>query len=113
MGTQHTVRVTATRSNADDGLPSDEVTGTPKAAVSGQVSGVIVTEGVEQLAVSWSSATDADGYKVQWKSGGQSFNETDRQHPPTGRSATTHTITGLTAGTHVQGESDSDQEQRR
>ena len=34
-----------------------------------RVTGVEVTSGVEQLEVSWTAVSDADGYKVQWKSG--------------------------------------------
>ena len=98
-GTQHTVIVTATRTNADDGTPSDEVTGTPKAAAPGKVAGVSVTEGVGQLTVSWNAVTGASGYKVQWKSGSQEYNESDRQRTVTGGSTTVHTITGPTAGT--------------
>ena len=32
-----------------------------------------VTPGAGQLAVSWTAATNADGYKVQWKSGTQAY----------------------------------------
>ena len=61
----------------------------------GQVAGVTVTPGTEQLTVTWTAVTGASGYKVQWKSGSQVYNNT-RQATPTG---TSHTITGLTGGT--------------
>ena len=95
-GTQYTVRVTATRQNTADGTPSAERTGTPMAAAPGQVTNVQVTEQVEQLRVTWNAATNASGYKVQWKSGTQSYNTTNRQATVT---ATSHTISNLTAGT--------------
>ena len=98
-GTEYTVRVTATKDNADDGTPSSEVTGTPKAAAPGQVTGVTVTAGVEQLAVSWTAVNGADGYKVQWKSGSDAYNTGDRQHVVTGGSTVIYTIPSLTAGT--------------
>ena len=39
-GTEYTVRVIATKAHADDGLPSSEVTGIPKATPPDQVTGV-------------------------------------------------------------------------
>ena len=107
------MRVTATRSNADDGLPSGEVAGTPKAAPPEQVSGVIVTEGAGRLTVSWDVATDAGGYKVQWKSGAESFNETDSPERAQGQERNHLHDKGSDRGHHVQGEGDSDQDQRR
>ena len=98
-GTVYTVRVAATKLHANDGQPSSEVTGTPRVAVPDQVSGVLVTEGVEQLLVSWDAVAEANGYRVQWKTGSQEYNEGDRQRTVTGGSTTVHTITGLTAGT--------------
>ena len=97
-GTEYTVRVLATRNNATDGPASVEVTGTPLAPSPDQVTGVSVTEEVEQLAVSWNVMSGANGYKVQWKSGAQDYNTTDRQHEVTSGSTTSYTITGLTAG---------------
>ena len=41
----------------------------------GQVAGVSVTEGVGQLTVSWNAVTGASGYKVQWKSGSEDYND--------------------------------------
>ena len=107
--TEYTVRVIATRSNADDGQPSQEDSATPitppplitppSPPSLGQVTGISVTPQVGGLSVSWNKVTNADGYKVQWKSGGQQFNATDRQRTVTGGSTTSYTITGLTAGT--------------
>ena len=39
------------------------------------------------------------GYKIQWKSGSQSFGDPSREHTTTGASVTAHFITGLTNGT--------------
>ena len=65
---------------------------------SGQVTGVSVTEQVAQLRVSWNQAAEASGYKVQWKSGGQNYNESSRQHLVSSGATTEHTITNLSAG---------------
>ena len=62
-GTEYTVRVIATRAHAHDGLPSDDVTGTP-AQITVDVD---VTSGVESLIVSWRTVADAVRYQVQWK----------------------------------------------
>ena len=96
-GTEYTVRVLATRAHADDGPASAEMTGTPAAAAPGQVTNVVVTAGVEQLAVSWDAVSGASGYTVQWKSGSQEYADT-RQRVTDG-ATTSYTIPGLTAGT--------------
>ena len=71
----------------------------------GQVTGVRVVEGVEQLTVSWNEITDsgpgwngAEGFVVEWKSGSENYSSR-RQHRVDGGSITSYTITGLTAGT--------------
>ena len=91
-GTEYTVRVRATKTKADDGSFSDEATGTP---APGQVMGVSVTAGSEQLTVTWTAVTGASGYQVQWKSGSQDYDNT-RQATTTN---TSHTIPSLTGGT--------------
>ena len=101
--TPYTVRVIATNS-VGDGPASDEKTGTPGelATRPGGVSGLSVTEGNAQLALSWSAVGGATGYKVQWKSGTQTFADaaTDgRQHVISSGTMTAYTITGLTNGT--------------
>ena len=93
----YTVQVTATREHADDGTSSSGVTARPRAPAPAKVGTVELTVGIRQLGVSWPQATDADGYLVQWKSGGLSYNTTDRQH--TSATTRTDTITGLTPGT--------------
>ena len=97
-GTEYTVRVISTKEYADDGSTSDEVTGTPRAVLPGQVTGLEVSPGVELLEVSWTAVSDAGGYKVQWKSGEEDY-ATSRQAVITAGATTSHTITGLTAGT--------------
>ena len=99
-GTTYTVRVIATRTGADDGIPSDEEMRTPRAAPAGQVTGVTATPAVESLVVGWAAATNAGGYKVQWKLSSESDTAYDtNQHTITGGTTLTYTITGLTPGT--------------
>ncbi len=102
-GTPYSVQVRGTRTHADDGNWSDIANGTPDAPLPGQVTGVSVTNAsglsggswVAELTVRWSAVTDASGYKVQWKSGNQSWPSTS-ENDETGTSST---ITGLTGGT--------------
>ena len=100
-GTAYDVQVIATRTNADDETPSAPASGTP-VAVPGQVTGVRITPGTGRLTVAWDTATDADGYKVQWKSGAETFADAataGREATVSSGSTTSHTITGLTNGT--------------
>ena len=97
-GARYTVRVIATRANADDGMPSEEVTGTPNSERLAQVTGLEITPGIEQLAVSWDAVSDADGYTVQWKSGSQDYDEV-RQVALLGGETTSYTIIDLTVDT--------------
>ena len=64
-----------------------------------QVTGVVVTSGNAGLLVNWTAVGNATGYKVQWKSGTESYNTGTRQATITSGSTTSHTITGLTNGT--------------
>ena len=95
-GTTYTVRVIATRANFQDSEASDSATGVPEAPQPDAPTNVQVTALVDTLSVSWDAVTDATGYKVQWKSGSQAYNTTDRQAIVTGVS---HKIPGLTGGT--------------
>ena len=105
-GTEYTVRVIATRTGADDGPPSDEMTGTPRVPPPpppvtnlAQVLGVGVVPGNAQLVVTWTAVSTATGYTVQWTSGGQGYNTGDRQATVTTGSTTSYTIPSLTNGT--------------
>ena len=107
-GTEYTVQVSATRTGANDGPPSDEMTGTPYTTPPpppppvtdlAQVMGVTVAPGNAQLVVTWTAVSTATGYTVQWKSGGQGYNTTNRQATVTSGTTTSHTITGLANGT--------------
>ena len=64
-----------------------------------RVTGVSVTSGNAQLVVNWTAVDNATGYKVQWKSGGQDYNTTNRQATVTPGTDTSVTITGLANGT--------------
>ena len=67
-----------------------------------QVTGVKVTPSQSALDVNWDAVATADGYKVQWKSGSQSFADaaTDsREAIVSSGSTTSHSIIGLTDGT--------------
>ena len=63
----------------------------------GRVTGVAVTPGIGVLTVSWDPVDDADGYKVQWRSAGQTFGSARER--VVGGSVTQHTIPNLTPGT--------------
>ena len=62
----------------------------------GQVTGVTVTPGIGALTVSWNAVAGADGYKVQWRSGGQSFGSARQR--VVGSSVTQVAISNLTPG---------------
>ena len=95
----YAVRVRGTRTHADPGDWSDSVTGRPMTDPPAKVTGLALTQEVRQLVVNWSQATNADGYKVQWKSGSEDYNTGDRQHEISSGATLTDTITGLTPGT--------------
>ena len=84
------VKVKAAGHDKSHALTTDSITVTP--AVPTNVS---VTALVDTLEVRWTSVTNADGYKVQWKSGSETYS-TSRQDTTTD---TTYKIPDLTAGT--------------
>ena len=97
-GTTYTVQVIGTNTHGD-GDESDTATGTPTSAAPAKPAAPTVTAGAGTLALSWTapSANGAaiTGYKVQWKSGQQTFGSS-RQASAT---STSHTINGLDIGT--------------
>ena len=62
-----------------------------------QVTGIEVARGVRSLRVSWAAVSGTDGYKVQWKSGDDTYDES-RQAVVAGGDTVNYTITGLTEG---------------
>ena len=64
----------------------------------GQVFGVNITPSDQTLQVNWTRVTGATGYKVQWKSGGQSY-DSSRQATVSSGSTTSRTISNLQNGT--------------
>ena len=68
----------------------------------GQVTGVTVSADIGQLAVTWDAVSNADGYKVQWKSGSETFADAatdNREATISSGTTTSYAITGLTNGT--------------
>ena len=61
--------------------------------------GVTLTAGASELTVDWTASSGADGYRVQWKSGTENWDPTNRQRSVSSGSTTTDTIPSLTAGT--------------
>ncbi|MDE0523462.1 MAG: cadherin-like beta sandwich domain-containing protein [Boseongicola sp.] len=67
-----------------------------------QVTGVVLTPGGGKLDVAWDEVTGADGYKVQWRSGTETFATAasdNREAAVSSGSTTTHTIPGIADGT--------------
>ena len=64
-----------------------------------KVTGVILRPGDEVLEVRWTPVPNATGYEVQWKSGGQSYNNSGRQATIGSGSTATAAISNLTNGT--------------
>ena len=81
-----------------DGIAIAEVAVTVEDNDTAQVTGVTVDSGNAQLVVGWDAVGNATGYRVQWKSGGQSYN-TSRQAIIASGSTTSHTISSLANGT--------------
>ena len=96
-GIEYVVRVIATRDYAPDGPPSEVASGTPRAEAPGQVSGVGLVAGPGRLDVSWTPLPDADGYKIQWKSGTEEF-DAARQGVVEDSAISSYMIRGLPAG---------------
>ena len=63
----------------------------------GRVTGVEVFAVLDGLRVSWTAVDDAEGYRVQWRSRDESF-EDAREASVSAGTETEHAITGLTSG---------------
>ena len=97
-----TVALTHSAASADGDYGSITIAGvavTVEDNDTAQVTGVMVEPGNGQLVVSWTAVDNATGYKVQWKSGGESYNTGDRQAVISSGTTTSHTIPNLSNGT--------------
>ena len=96
-GTAYTVQVTAldTDANPDTELTRGEGSGTTHAALTGLD---VVADGATELAVSWTAVAGATGYRVQWKTGVESYSTSERMFTAAA-GATGYTIAGLSEDT--------------
>ena len=97
-----TVTLTHSAASTDtdySGITITEVKVTVNDNDTAQVTGVTVAAGNARLVVEWTAVGNATGYKVQWKSGSQGYNATDRQATLASGSTTSHTIPSLVNGT--------------
>ena len=97
-----TVTLTHSAASTDtdySGITITEVKVTVNDNDTAQVTGVTVAAGNARLVVEWTAVGNATGYKVQWKSGSQGYNATDRQPTLASGSTTSHTIPSLVNGT--------------
>ena len=97
--TSYQVQVRATSDEGDSPWsPSGSgSTSSPPVTPPGQVFGVNITPSDQTLQVNWTQVTGATGYKVQWKSGGQSYSSS-RQATVSSGSTTSRTISNLQNG---------------
>ncbi len=97
-----TVSLTHSAASTDSdysGISIAGVTVTVNDNDTGQVTDVMVEPGDTELVVEWTAVGNATGYKVQWKSGGQSYSTSTRQATIASGSTTSYTIASLTNGT--------------
>ena len=82
-----------------DGITIAGLTVTVEDNDTAQVTGVMIEPGNAQLVVEWTAVANATGYHVQWKSGGQGYNNNSRRATIASGSTTSHTISSLNNGT--------------
>ena len=100
--TDDTVTLTHSATSTDtdyQGIMIAGVTVTVNDNDTAQVTGVMIEPGNGQLMVEWTAVANATGYEVQWKSSGQSYNNSGRQATVGSGSTTSHTISSLNNGT--------------
>ena len=99
--TSYQVQVRATNDEGDSPWSPSGTgsTGSLPVTPPGKVTGVNITPGDRTLRVNWAQVSGATGYKVQWKSGGQSYNSSSRQATISSGSTTSRTISSLNNGT--------------
>ena len=98
--TSYQVQVRATNDEGDSPWSPSGAgsTDSPPVTPPGKVTGVNITPSDQTLQVNWTQVTGATGYKVQWKTGGQSY-LSSRQATVSSGSTTSRTISNLANGT--------------
>ena len=100
--TDDSVTLTHSAASTDSGysgIAIAEVAVTVSDNDTARVTGLTVAPGNAQLVMNWTAVDNATGHKVQWKSGSQGYNATNRQFTIPSGTTTSHTITGLANGT--------------
>ena len=100
-GTQYDVRVRAVNGNGD-GLWSATDTGTTSPGPPAQATGVTLSRRAGALFVSWDEVPNATGYRIQWKSGSETFEDAaadNREASVSGSATTGYRIGGLDPAT--------------
>ena len=92
------VRATNNEGNSPWSPPGTGSTSSPPVTPPGKVFGVNITPSDQTLQVRWTQVTGATGYKLQWKSGGQSYSSS-RQATVSSGSTTSRNISNLQNGT--------------
>ena len=98
---EETILVTATLGPSAIGAEQTVTITDDEGPPPAKVANVAVAEGSGRLTVSW-DAVAGDGYKVQWRSGSETFETASadgREHVVEGAATTQYVITGLAAGT--------------
>ena len=90
-GTSHTFKA-----YSDSSCSTELATATAFITKPGKVSSVSTTAASKALDVDWDSETGATSYKIQWKSGVESWDATNRQQTSTTTSTTLSTLTNGT-----------------
>ncbi len=100
-GTQYDVQVRAVNGNGD-GLWSATDTGTTSPGPPAQATGVTLSRRAGALFVSWDEVPNATGYRIQWKSGSETFEDAaadNREASVSGSAMTSYRIGGLDPAT--------------
>ena len=102
----YAVPATNNNNRLEDANGNDAVAFTNEAVTNAtppaQVTGVVVTPLDGSVRVSWTEVSGATGYKVQWRSGAETFSDAaddGRERDVSGGSTVTDTVPSLTAGT--------------
>ena len=81
---------------SDSGCATELATASSFTTLMAKVAGVSVSARDQSLAATWTAQSNATGYDVQWKSGGEEWDSANRQSSVTGTAAAITTLTNAT-----------------